>query len=339
MDHDFSPDEEIDISDPNPKNQRTQRSLTVLTTKFMELIQEAKDGELDLKDAIHILTSGQRRRIYDITNVLEGIGLIVKIDKRIIKWVGDVSYKLTKRLRELMSELEDLEQKEFMLDQHKHSVEQSIRDITEDCSNLTYVNHDDICNCFSGNTLLAIRPPSGTQLDVPIPKAVQDGPVKYQIYLKSSSGPIDVVLLNKGSVNSVPLVLPVPPPEEMLQSAMLAMSASNDTQSRNTHLQASPDTTKMPTEDMHPLQSRPFLKTEPDSAAASKWPDFSKELRNLLDSPNEIMNANIITKLVASQVLSPLLHLSPPPSDHKPIYNLDDSETLCDLYDVSVLNA
>lgn len=35
---------------------------------------------------------------------------------------------------ELKSELEDLEQKEYMLDQQKFWVEQSIRNTTEDCS-------------------------------------------------------------------------------------------------------------------------------------------------------------------------------------------------------------
>lgn len=36
--------------------------------------------------AIRILAVGQKRRIYDITNVLEGIGLIVKLSKSVVKW-------------------------------------------------------------------------------------------------------------------------------------------------------------------------------------------------------------------------------------------------------------
>lgn len=36
--------------------------------------------------AVRVLSVGQKRRIYDITNVLEGIGLIVKISKSIVKW-------------------------------------------------------------------------------------------------------------------------------------------------------------------------------------------------------------------------------------------------------------
>lgn len=33
-----------------------------------------------------------------------------------------------------------------------------------------------------------------------------------------------------------------------------------------------------------------------------------------------------------------LLRLSPPPGDHDYIYNLDESEGVCDLFDVPVLN-
>lgn len=107
-----------------------------------------------------------------------------------------------------------------------------------------------------GDTLLAISAPAGTQLEVPIPKAVSveppetttewcfitddlkativhrwffqvpNNPAKYQIYLKSINGPIDVLLLSKCTVSSSTVVLPVPPPEDILRSAELARSAS-----------------------------------------------------------------------------------------------------------------
>jgi transcription factor E2F4/5 len=44
----------------------------------------------------------------------------------------------------------------------------------------------------------------------------------------SAAGPIDVLLINKDPVNSTPVVLPVPPPEEMLQNTKSA-AASVDT--------------------------------------------------------------------------------------------------------------
>ena len=53
----------------------------------MVLLHESKNRSLDLNDgsvALHI----QKRRIYDITNVLEGVGLIEKEGKNKIRWCG-----------------------------------------------------------------------------------------------------------------------------------------------------------------------------------------------------------------------------------------------------------
>jgi transcription factor E2F3 len=51
----------------------------------MELIQRDGNDTLDLNEAAAILDV-QKRRIYDITNVLEGIGLIEKKSKSKIVW-------------------------------------------------------------------------------------------------------------------------------------------------------------------------------------------------------------------------------------------------------------
>ncbi|XP_021902525.1 transcription factor E2FC-like [Carica papaya] len=72
----------------NPGNCcRYDSSLSLLTRKFINLIQEAKDGTLDLNYTAEVLEV-QKRRIYDITNVLEGIGLIEKTSKNHIRWKG-----------------------------------------------------------------------------------------------------------------------------------------------------------------------------------------------------------------------------------------------------------
>ena len=56
----------------------------MLTKKFVSLIQNAPEGILDLNQAAGQL-GVQKRRIYDITNVLEGIGLIEKKSKNNIQ--------------------------------------------------------------------------------------------------------------------------------------------------------------------------------------------------------------------------------------------------------------
>lgn len=57
----------------------------MLTKKFVTLIEQADEGTIDLNRAAESLQV-QKRRIYDITNVLEGIGLIEKKSKNNIQW-------------------------------------------------------------------------------------------------------------------------------------------------------------------------------------------------------------------------------------------------------------
>ena len=55
-------------------------SLSLLTTRFISLMSGAPNGILDLNEAAKSLMV-QKRRIYDITNVLEGIGIVTKLSK------------------------------------------------------------------------------------------------------------------------------------------------------------------------------------------------------------------------------------------------------------------
>lgn len=56
------------------------------------MLKRAPDQTLDLNEAVKRLDV-QKRRIYDITNVLEGINLIKKAGKNHIKWNSQVNTK------------------------------------------------------------------------------------------------------------------------------------------------------------------------------------------------------------------------------------------------------
>ncbi|KAK0133058.1 Transcription factor E2F4 [Merluccius polli] len=128
---------------------RHEKSLGLLTTKFVTLLQEAKDGVLDLKAewfsssapcgvqrrnwAADTLAVRQKRRIYDITNVLEGIGLIEKKSKNSIQWKGVGpgcnTREIADKLMDLKAELDDLATREQELDLQRLWVQQSIKNI------------------------------------------------------------------------------------------------------------------------------------------------------------------------------------------------------------------
>lgn len=67
------------------KRGRKENGLVTLTLRFIALLKQAPNQTLDLNVAVEKLDV-QKRRIYDITNVLEGIGLIKKGGKNHIRW-------------------------------------------------------------------------------------------------------------------------------------------------------------------------------------------------------------------------------------------------------------
>ncbi|XP_077452260.1 transcription factor E2F4 isoform X3 [Stigmatopora argus] len=344
----------------------------------MHLQATGKTWTYQYTDAADTLAVRQKRRIYDITNVLEGIGLIEKKSKNSIQWKGVGpgcnTREIADKLIDLKAELDDLAIREHELDQQRVWVQQSIKNVTDDSNNgpMAYVKHEDLCGAFKGDTLLAIRAPIGTQLEVPRPDAVStimNGGRKYQIRLKSSTGPIEVLLVNKDPSSASPVVVSVPPPDDILQSLPAPTSSSQVTKeapepmktgsstasaisqsSSVTEASTTPlsPTTATPASINQQLQSSASLDGSVSSSAStvfepmksdpSELLDFPKELSEMFHPTKEIMSGDLLDDLMASEVFSPLLRLSPPPSDHDYIYNLDETEGLCDLFDVPILN-
>ncbi|XP_053721467.1 transcription factor E2F4-like [Synchiropus splendidus] len=201
-------------------------TLRCITDMFVEMLRNAEGGVLDLKDAVQALPPGQKRRIYDVTNVLEGVGLIVTLSSGKIKWREAAFEKDLLRQMDLQVELEALEELEAMLDNQMLLVENIIRNAKQDCSSLAYMSLKELCDCYPDDSVLTVQAPSGIQLDVAIPKAVANTPPVFQIHLKSVNGPINVLLLSKSlSVPPCPVVLSFPPSKELLERARLASKA------------------------------------------------------------------------------------------------------------------
>ncbi|KAL5665553.1 hypothetical protein ACJX0J_025661 [Zea mays] len=150
---------------------RYDSSLGLLTKKFINLLKQAPDGILDLNNAAETLEV-QKRRIYDITNVLEGIGLIEKTLKNRIRWkaLDDSSVQLDNGISALQAEVENLSLQEQALDERISDMREKLRGLTEDENNKRwlYVTEDDIKGLpsFQNETLIAIKAPHGTTLEL-----------------------------------------------------------------------------------------------------------------------------------------------------------------------------
>ncbi|KAK2825947.1 hypothetical protein Q5P01_020161 [Channa striata] len=203
---------------PKSPGERTRydTSLGLLTKKFVGLIAESPDGVLDLNWATEVLEV-QKRRIYDITNVLEGVQLIRKKSKNNIQWlVGDVfegGSSGGEKACALKKELGDLERAERSLDELIHSSTTQLKQLTEHKDNQRYPLHTDIRSISSlrDQTVIAVKAPAETKLEVPDTA----GQGSLQIYLKSKNGPIEVYLCpEEGLEDASPVKSAVTPKKE-----------------------------------------------------------------------------------------------------------------------------
>uniref|UniRef100_A0A8D2KTY6 E2F transcription factor 2 n=1 Tax=Varanus komodoensis TaxID=61221 RepID=A0A8D2KTY6_VARKO len=184
---------------PAPKSPgektRYDTSLGLLTKKFIHLLSESEDGVLDLNRAAEVLDV-QKRRIYDITNVLEGIQLIRKKSKNNIQWiVGSGVSRAAAQQQALRQDLAELSKTERVLEKLIHECTLQLKHLTDDETNQrypfeAYVTYQDIraISNFNEQTVIVVRAPPETRLEVP------DICENVQLHLKSTNGPIEVYL-------------------------------------------------------------------------------------------------------------------------------------------------
>jgi len=154
---------------------RHDNSLSVLTRKFIQLIRSSPNYIVDLNDAVKELKV-QKRRIYDITNVLEGIKYIQKVLKNKIKWVGKTEdFDNYEEIEMLLKEREALANEEREILKWTKNLQDMLADLAaEEINNqFSYVTFDDIKAVSNNNKevgdqpFLVIRAPKGTLLEVP----------------------------------------------------------------------------------------------------------------------------------------------------------------------------
>lgn len=209
----------------------------------------------------------QKRRIYDITNVLEGIGLLVKKGKNHVSWnenppetaaqvvaesgksktadgetseassVAKDDTKLPKKSVKNSAEYEEMKEKLQKLKDEERKVDQYLDYLKEQAAvyngrqppsrdqlmylpngvanvpDQMYVKFEDITNMpsYKSETVIGIRAPSGTALDVPHPdQGMKEGERRYEMYLNSNPKETEHPGMrgNKGEPINVYLVQP-----------------------------------------------------------------------------------------------------------------------------------
>ncbi|XP_068603680.1 transcription factor E2F3 [Brachionichthys hirsutus] len=208
-----------------PKDTRTRydTSLVLLTQKFAELVNRSADGVMELNDIASALQV-RKRRVYDVTNVLEGIHLLVKPSKNHIKWLGsNWSEKNAQDLGDLIQAEKHLDEliescvlQIYQMYEDQHSLKYPFdRDFTSTDSDIidhcvhscciqthsltlmttfAYVTYDDVQSIpsFKDQAVMVIKAPVETELEVPHPTE------SLQVHLRSTTGPIEVFVCSDG---------------------------------------------------------------------------------------------------------------------------------------------
>ncbi|KYM80110.1 PREDICTED: transcription factor E2F5-like [Atta cephalotes] len=315
---------------------RFEKSLGLLTTRFVSLLQKAKDGVLDLKVAADLLEVRQKRRIYDITNVLEGIGLIEKKSKNSIQWKGagpgcntqEVGEKLTD-LKEEISKLEDHEQ---LLDTHTRWIQQSIKNIKDDNINkkYAYITYEDVKENFVDQFVLGIQGPPDMEITVPnVLKTVmqEDTVINYNMTLKSNLGEIKVYMVQPELAKTYDnKVL-----EMRLREEIKGTKRGNEDEKKE-------EVTVKP---KRKVGRPPKNSTKPDPILTDDEEEEDSELIEAKIVLRDVSTADIVQRdlefldQLYSDFCGPLMRLSPPPGEKDYHFNLSENEGVCDLFDIT----
>lgn len=189
---------------------RHDNSLSVLTRKFIQLIRSSPNYIVDLNDAVKELKV-QKRRIYDITNVLEGIKYIQKVLKNKIKWVGKTEdFDNYEEIEMLLKEREALANEEREILKWTKNLQDMLADLAaEEINNqFSYVTFDDIKAVSNNNKevgdqpFLVIRAPKGTLLEVPNAEADSQDEHPHKMKLTSQHEEIFIYVVSNDQQNT-----------------------------------------------------------------------------------------------------------------------------------------
>ena len=168
---------------------RYDTSLGLLTKKFIDLLETSPDGVVDLNIASTKLNV-QKRRIYDITNVLEGIGVLEKKSKNNIQWKREVAGGAN------LCQLQDLTDERMILQEKENSLNSMLDQLTaqiarESLNRTSYITCNDLNNLeqYKDQLVIVVRAPPEAKM------ILSDDKPPRQINFSTDKDEIDVFFL------------------------------------------------------------------------------------------------------------------------------------------------
>ena len=163
---------------------KQENSLGILTKNFIDYIKNKGKNNININDLVKDLTV-KKRRIYDITNVLQGIGYIEKIGKNEILWkqnyvkqnlaqnpknINSLSDRYLSNYNSLKQENEELRKEKEEIDKklNEYNDEFNIISNKKDFDKYGYVTFEDFENLSKDDKIdfVVIKADKGTNLNV-----------------------------------------------------------------------------------------------------------------------------------------------------------------------------
>jgi hypothetical protein len=172
-------------------------TLANLTRDFVDLLKASDGKELDV-GAIAQELKAQKRRIYDVTNVLAGIGVIEKCGKGRVRWIGE-NNKVAEH-----EDLRKLLEREAEIDRISHFVSNALIAISQsaDFENYAWVTEEDVMKLVPDDDLsiFALRGPPDLELEI----SDEDESGCHRLFVqRSSTGEIDWLPIGKGELKDL----------------------------------------------------------------------------------------------------------------------------------------
>ena len=186
-----------------------------LTKNFIRYIKENGNNIVHINDVVKKLKV-KKRRIYDITNVLEGknfflgIGYIQKLEKNKIRWMKEdlnedhdhweQEKSIQNSIEEKTIKLEDLKKEEQRLDNIIYDLKNEFDNMLQedDFKKYGYITHSDLKNLTSQEkniNLIAIKAPVGTTIEIPDPNIMENIYRETKNNMELGKEPKDLFLL------------------------------------------------------------------------------------------------------------------------------------------------
>ena len=203
----YSPN--IDMNEFNYQiKPRQENSLGELTKNFINYIRKSGRNTVNINELVKELKV-KKRRIYDITNVLEGIGYVQKHAKNEISWIrtevlnnfsNSLLYNLKQDINNKKNEFLELEKINKSLDTEIEKIKDEFNLISqeEDFNQYGYITFTDL-NDLSNNEkydLLAIKAPKGTSIDIIDPNEAKKSYLKLKNEMDNGKIPKNESLLS-----------------------------------------------------------------------------------------------------------------------------------------------